>query len=115
ESRNAKVHIFDSSGARVGVCVPTSEDFGRELFDTSISVGDSGEILLGVDDFGSSGRFVKFSSSGERIGYLKLDLDTDFVQYQPTTKLRMALTYDSAVFLDSNGTVIREISRRPSG
>lgn len=115
ESRNANVHIFDSSGSRVRVCVPKPEDFGTELYDTSISVSDSGEILLCVDDIGGSGQFIKFSSSGERIGYIKLDLDTDFAQYQPATKLRMALTYDSAVFLDSKGKVIREISRRPSG
>lgn len=115
ESRNATVHVFESSGTRVRECVPKPQDFRRDLFDTSISVSDSGEVLLCVDDIGGSGQFVKFSSSGERISSIKLDLDTDLALYQPATKLRMALTYDSAVFLDSKGKVIREISRRPSG
>ncbi len=115
ESRNAKVHIFESSGARVNVCVPAPDDFSSELYDTSISVSDSGEILLCVDDIRGSGSFVKFSSTGERVGHLKLDLHTDHVQYQPTTKRRLALTYESAVFLDSEGKIAREIARRPSG
>ncbi|MEL6107311.1 MAG: hypothetical protein AAFU85_14830 [Planctomycetota bacterium] len=115
DSRSASVHVFDSSGKPKGVCVIDPADFRHELYDASLSVNDSGEVLLCVDDISSSGRFVQFSGAGEQARSLKLRLDTDSVHYQPGTDRKLALTYETAVFLDSRNEVIREITRRPDG
>jgi hypothetical protein len=115
DGRTAKIHVFDLTGATQGVCIPDADDFRGQLFDTSISVSDSGEISLCLDDVGSAGRFVRFSASGKRLGSMNLNLNTKHWYYQPGTKKGLALTYDKVVLLDSNGAVIREITRRPDG
>ena len=113
DGRSAKILSFDSNGAQTGEYAPKVEDFRGALFDTSIAVSNSGSIMLYVGGPVSLGRFVEFDSSGKQISSIKLQLSTDKLYYQPGTNKMLAITYETAVLLGTDGAVIQEITRRP--
>ena len=114
DSRSAAVHIFDAQGRWQSVIRPNPDDLRSELFDSSLSVSDSGEIRLGVS-FDSAGRFIQFSPTGERVRKIQLGVDSKWLLYQPGTDRSLGLTHEAAVLLDANLDVVKEIVRRPDG
>ena len=114
DQRSAKTHVFDTHGNRQFVCLPHPNDCRDSLFKPSLAVTDQGNIYLGVAGAGETGRFLKFSESGTRIGAVSVDEGLEMCRKwyaQPGTTAGLLLGFDAAFLVDGDFQITRKIDR----
>ena len=72
DTRTGAVHVFDSAGGVLGVCSPAEGDFDEINANSCLAVDAGGRVFAARDNLSESGGFVKFESTGRRIGVVQL-------------------------------------------
>lgn len=112
DPRTGGVHVFTPDGRRLHVCRPDVGDFESELMLPSLSVDDSGDVL--VDG-------LSFAADGTRIGFLawpkaglQLGSSPDF-HARRGTKGAWVVGYEQLLLVTADGTIERTIERASDG
>jgi hypothetical protein len=115
-ARTGAVHVFAADGRWLRVCVPDAGDVARAIYDSNVTVSETGDVFLGLGDF-TNIRFLHFSPDGNRVGIetSKLNEITESRYAQPGTARVWVLGYEKVYLIDEKGAVIRTIKRRPDG
>ncbi len=115
--RTGAVHVFAADGRWLRVCVPGTGDVPGELYHPQLTVSDSGDVYLGLDDLGGSRRSLHFAFDGKRVGIEESNLDHISEKWyaQPGTRRRWVLGYQKLYLIDGTGVVLRTIMRRADG
>jgi hypothetical protein len=108
DPRTGAVHVFTPEGRRLHVCRPAPKDFDEELSLPSLSVNDSGEVLLDG---------LAFAADGTRIGFGRWPE----AGYKPDFHARRAaegawvVAYEELLLVARDGKLVRKIERAPDG
>jgi hypothetical protein len=112
DPRTGAVHVFAPDGQRLHVCEPEAQDFEKELMLPSLSVDDSGDVL--VDGLG-------FAADGTRLGFLawpkaglRLGSSPDF-HARRGAKGAWVVGYEQLHLVAADGTIERTIERGSDG
>jgi hypothetical protein len=111
--RTAAVHVYDTQGRPVRICGPLPTDFPSNEAPEQITIAGDGSVYIGHRD----GRYLRFDSTGKRVGFEKLGLDpiSENWQFQTGTQRRWVGGYLEAYLVGDSGKVLRTIKRRPNG
>ena len=117
DRRTAAVHVFDSDGKWLRVCVPEPQEFHSHNYSSpQVRVSCDGDIhmtAVGNDSDERSGRFLRFSSQGQPLGVERLDLDTitQTWRFHPNSAHRWVVGYKQVFLVDQTNKVLRTITR----
>lgn len=118
DERTGAVHVFDSNGRKLRICMPEPSDFSQNISHPLIAVADDGSVYVseGWDSHGSESRhrYVHFAPDGRRLGTKKFELDSSRQEWiaQSGTDNLLVLGYQEAFLTDPAGNVLRNIARR---
>lgn len=108
DPRTGAVHVFTPEGRRLHVCRPATKGFDEELSLPSLSVNDSGEVLLDGLAFAADGTRIGFGSWPE-------------AGYKPDFHARRGaegawiVGYEELLLVARDGKIVRKIERTPGG
>jgi hypothetical protein len=118
--RDASVYVFDKTGKELRVLRPDPTDFDVEVGLGSITVGGAGEVYYFPSEGhmpGSRHGYLHFDAEGKRKGFESFVLNqvAETWLFKPGSQERWAVGYSSLALVGADGTVIREIKKKPDG
>jgi hypothetical protein len=114
DQRTRAIHVFDSSGKRLGQCIPQAQDL-TELSDVAhIALSQDGHVFARLS---RDTRYLEFDSELTRKGWSAVDVDpiTQEWYFQPSTDLCWIVGYNDIFLVRSLQQTVRRISRRADG
>lgn len=110
------MHVFEPDGSFLYVCHPDPTDFNRDQLLPFLAISNKGEAYLG-HEISMTHEYLHFSSTGERLGFERVSLDTVSQEwyFQPKSENLWIVGYETIYLVDSNKKIIRTIKKQPDG
>jgi sugar lactone lactonase YvrE len=115
DRRSHVVHVFDSTGQRLGCCIPSPADLTETSSVRQIALSPAGHVYLKLDM--SEEGYLHFASDLNRVGWMKLDADSVSQEwhFQPTNELCWVVGYNDVFLVKHLRKIVQKISRRADG